>query len=177
VHLWIEDVFGCNYYTLVLGTVDVLRKHYNIEHVPLRRGLGGQGCSGSRAIRETLECEHFGDQTPWKAVKFQRFFRNRLGSAGFRIKYYMVESLGIEGRINRQTVGEVKERDASTDDVFRRLAMPKLYTPTKTQVSLWPERTRWPNNQSGVSLTEATRLARLPEPEEFVLAGLTSFIN
>ena len=64
VHLRIEDGFGCNYCTLVSKTVSVLRKHYNVEHAPLRRGRGGQKSSSSRAVRETLKREHFGDQTP-----------------------------------------------------------------------------------------------------------------
>jgi hypothetical protein len=64
VHLRVEDGFGCNYYTLVSKIVSVLREHYNVEHALLRRSRGGQKGSSSRAVRETLEREHFGGQTP-----------------------------------------------------------------------------------------------------------------
>ena len=93
VHLRVEDGFGCNYCTLVSKTVSVLRKHYNVDHAPLRRSRGGRKSSGSRAVRETLEREHFGGQTPWKAVKFQQFFRKGPSSAGFRVKHRMDQSL------------------------------------------------------------------------------------
>lgn len=62
-----------------------MRSHYNIAHAPERRSRGGRKCSGSRAVREQLEREHFGDKPPWEAVKFQRFFRSGPGSSGFRI--------------------------------------------------------------------------------------------
>jgi hypothetical protein len=181
IHLLVEDGFGCNYCTLVSKTVSVFRKHYNVKHAPLRRSRGGQKSSGSRAVRKTLEREHFGGQTPWKAVKFQRFFRKGPGSAGFRVKHCMSQSLGTERRI------EVEDHDTGTDEVFRKLAMLEEQhahatsvfqnTSAKTQVSPWIERSRWPNYLNGVRLAEAARLARLPEPQECILTGLISSID
>lgn len=187
VHLRVEDGFGCNYCTLVSKTVSVLRKHYNVEHAPLRRSRGGQKSSGSRAVRETLEREHFGGQTPWKAVKFQRFFRKGPGSAGFRVKHCIDQPLGTDGRTDLQAVGHVENHDAGTEEVFRKLAMLEEQhahatsvfqdNPAKTQVSPWLERTRWPNYLHGVRLAEAAQLARLPDPEECILTELTSSID
>jgi hypothetical protein len=164
-----------------------LRKHYNVEHAPLRRSRGGRKSSGSRAVRETLEREHFGGQTPWKAVKFQRFFRKGPGSAGFRVKHRMDQSLGTEGRINQQAVREVEDHDTGTDEVFRKLAMLEEQhghatsvfqdIPAKTQVSPWLERTRWRKYLNGVRFAKAARLARLPDPEECNLMGLISSID
>lgn len=77
--------------------------------------------------------------------------------------------------------------DTGTDEVFRRLAMLEKeqaqatsvlrHAPTKTQVSPWLERTRWTDYLSGTCLPEAARLARLPDPEERVLAGLMQSID
>lgn len=84
-HLRIYDGFGCSCCPLVSQAVHVMRKYYNITHALERRSRGGRKCSVSRAISEQLESAHFGEKPPWKAVKFQRFFRSGPGSSGFRI--------------------------------------------------------------------------------------------
>lgn len=62
--------YGCNHCSLVSKSEDVLQKHYNAQHAVVRRGSGGRKSSGSRAIREHLNREHFGDVAPWEQVWF-----------------------------------------------------------------------------------------------------------
>lgn len=69
-YLRIYNGFSCSYCSVVSQAVDKMRSYYNIAHAPERRSRGGRKCSGSRAVREQLEREHFGDKLPWEAVKF-----------------------------------------------------------------------------------------------------------
>lgn len=96
-HLRIYDRFGCSYYPLISQAVHVMRNHYNITHALERRSRGGRKCSVSRAISEQLESAHFGEKPPWKAVKFQRFFRFGPRSSGFRIDL-PIEDKGLESK-------------------------------------------------------------------------------
>lgn len=89
----------------------------------MRRSRGGLKCSGSRAVRGSLERDHHGDQVPWQTVRFQRFFRKGPGSAGFRVKQRLSQHLVAEARADEQVVQDVGLYDTGTDEVFRRLAM------------------------------------------------------
>jgi hypothetical protein len=186
-HLRIYNGFGCSYCSVVSQAVDKMRSHYNNAHAPERRGRGGRKCSGSRAVREQLEREHFGDKPPWEAVKFQRFFRSGPGSSGFRISQ-PEEQPSDTSSIQTKTGTQRTERSNSvTNDVFETLDALELehaqgesmfqHAPTKTQVSPWLERTQWPSFLNGVSLHEAARLMRLPDKTEPVLSEVVLSID
>jgi hypothetical protein len=63
-YLRVYNGFSYSYCSVVSQAVDKMRSHYNIAHAPERRSRSGHKCSGSRAVRNQLEREHFRDKAP-----------------------------------------------------------------------------------------------------------------
>ena len=181
-YLRIHDGFGCNHCPLVSKTVGVLDRHYNRTHAPVRRGRGALTGGTTRAARERLALLRYGETSPWRPVKFQRFFRSGPGSACFRVACPGQGSLG-EALIEPKglTVGD-RSSSCVVDTVFQSLAVLEAqhaegrFTSQRnlipTQVSPWLERTRWATYLEGIRLLDAARLARPPDRTETILTEI-----
>jgi len=186
-HLSIGSGYGCSYCPLVSESIKSMQQHYNSTHAEKQRGRSGRKSSGSRAVCELLQQEHFGGGPPWVAVKFQRFFRSGPGSAGFRVREDHIER--TEPRSQETVVGteEGTECNSVANKVFQTLATLQAeqatvdssfsYVPISSQVSPWLERTRWTSYLNGTCLRDAARLARLPDKGESTLTEITSSID
>lgn len=121
-HLKVHKGFGCEYCPLVSPCTVRLKQHYNAIHAAVRRGRGGLKGSGSRAVRERLEQEHFGESPPWRAVNFQRFFSKGKGSTAFRVRWIPETQLvGNASNDIRQRSDNVECRLSVREEVFDHL--------------------------------------------------------
>ena len=123
-YLKIYSGFRCTHCRLVSQCTVRLQHHYNTEHAAIRRRRGGIKGSGSRTIRKRLEQEHFGNQAPWRAVKFQRIFSRGRGSTGFRVRDSTNKRSEVDARQKaneRLCVSEQSHKNV-TEEVLQSLA-------------------------------------------------------
>ena len=173
----VHSGFECTHCSYITRNEGVMRQHYNVQHAVVRRHRGGNKATATGLLRERLDREHYGDQSPWNPISFQRFFtsvQSRAGARCFRVQPLPLEcSWAMNEEVELPQI-QAGRGSVMATSIFRQLAHLESTVEkeersvsdqhVKNQVSPWLERTRWSQYLNGVQFSEAAKLADLPNP-------------